>query len=417
MMQRQFAVILCTFICITSAIRNSSAAGASEGGLQISGACSTAGDASVRLGCYQLMLLRKSPGWELYQECARQENSPEQLACFDAITPFKAEGQAQLNPAFCSEVRDSGKRLACFANGYRPLLDQNDVSFCFTVTEDQRLACFDRLHQPNAPADKPKYWKVLVREKGLPKAKTLEEAASVGFVHSKGETHGQVKAAVILRGGGWANGWYPFASADINQDLTASTRSNTKSLGIGAGGALLRYDRTGIGLETVVQAKTKKDSEMHTESAQIVIDNQFVINRLATGAPWAEKGAFKLFPVIGFSVEDWSKVKAGDSKGRATSGYIALEGMAWLPRQRRVQLNAVAQRFLDQSATGGRSKRYENYYSFGLDIYLYDPLKPPKTFTPLIGLKREIGLNPLESSVKLNRTSLLVRFKVDLGPY
>lgn len=380
--------------------------------------CKQMHDSAARLGCHDRNISRKTPGWEKVEACTQHSSDHERLKCFDTIAGKPEKASGVLHPALCVTEKDPDKRLACFSTGYRPLIDKDQVAYCLTLTDQaEQLGCFDRLHLRVAKAKIERSWVVQVREKGMPTAAALEEPASLGFIRSDGKTHGHLKASVIARSPAWSDsGWYGQVALDINQDLGGNTRTNSKALSAAASGPLLDYPGTGVGGVGTFKAKFNKNSELHTESAQLLLDNRFVIDGLATGTPWAPKGSFQLYPTIGIGYQDWSKVKAGDTKGNATSAYVALNGAAWLPGLRRLQLNASAQRFVDTRVSDGRTKRRDNYYTVGIDYHFYDPLDPPKTFTPMIGLKREVGSNPFDDTVRRNRTSLLIRFKLDLVP-
>jgi hypothetical protein len=362
--------------------------------------CATVKDGILRLACYlDNANIRRHPD---AQRCPSLKAEVVQLACFD-----KANGVFQLpkdssEANKCAAIVDRAERLNCFDVAF---LDQEP-------SKENGTKSIDGTQAQGGGGE----WLVQVREQGLPKSLTVADPATVGFKHENQRDDLLLKASVVALGPAFSNsgsGWYPFLSFDVNQDLSApkTKRANTKTLGAGVSGTIFDYASLGYALDSTFKVASKKDSEAHTESIQTIFDNAVVLKRLVIGAPWNPAAtSFQLIPKFGGSYEDLRKVKSPQPIGHYTSLYTGAALTVWPSFHHRVQLNALAQRFLDTNASGGLEKRYANFYSFGVDFYLFDPTKEVP-FTPIIGLFREIGTNPLNGTLDANKTVLTLRFK------
>jgi hypothetical protein len=73
----------------------------------------------------------------------------------------------------------------------------------------------------------------------------------------------------------------------------------------------------------------------------------------------------------------------------------------------------AAQRFVDLSATRQLSKRHSNYFTAGIEFYLYDPMAKDVKVTPRIALQRDVGDDPLTDTVDKNRTLFVFKFTLN----
>jgi hypothetical protein len=383
----------------------------------------------MRLSIFAMGLLGAT-GSMAQEQCKPIVDDMLRIACYDETTNAIPRPAEYPRTKQCIPIKNDLMRVQCFdqVNGASRV---NEIAVqaqsCLKIKDDkERLACFDLAHRPPPPAPattsnvEPKNdsdWLVQIREQGLPKLLTVAESASIGFVHENHRNSALLKASVIAIGPAFSDydyGWHPFVSFDINQNLGATKRANTKIFGAGTRGIIFDYSQTGFALDSTVKLGAKKDSEAHTESVQLLFDNAIVIKGWATGRPWHPgKTTFQFVPKMGLSYEDLREVAAGGAPGHASSGYWG-GGLTVWPSflGKRVQLNAQAQRFADLNVSSALKKRFENFYSFGVDFYLFDPMTT-LAFSPIIGLVREVGSNPLNGTVEANRTALVLRFKLN----
>ena len=374
--------------------------------------CASMHDPVTRFGCHDSTPADEIPASAA--QCRAVTDPNARLACYDRARPPVARAGRVLPATYCLTVTDQAHKLACYRASYAAYLDKTDPARCFTLPEQEQPTCFDALQPPPvAVADKPSNWQIVVREKGLPSMQDLEQPATIGFVRSGGKTTALFKAAVAAR---WRRpnswGWQPFLAAEVIHDLSDSARVNTKAAGVGAHGTW-GFPARGVAFDTAAQFKLLKDSEAHTRSSQLVVDNVLVIDRLARGYAFSPEDSYRLLPSFGLLREDLRETGAGSDSGDATSAYVALRLAYWPRIAPFVQINLFAQRFVDVDVSSSLDKRYHSFYQVSADWHLYDPRDAKRKFTPIIGLAREYGTNPMESMVKRNSTSLALRFKFD----
>lgn len=359
------------------------------------------------------------------EECKKYLDHAVRVACYEdyPVPPKCAAHSADvLMQAACLDVH----------HGRLPLTPSSpeDARMCQALEPEQGAADqnFDAAYacvksamkqpKPPTPQPPPKDWVVSVREKSLPKLYKLDEPALVGFKRENHRSDPVLKAAIVANGPtlGFVRNWNWLLSADFNIDLSASAkeRANSKSVGGGARGVLGNYVEEGWALDSTVRAYVKRNSELHTRSAGAAVGNILAIKGLADGAPWeTDRTTFQLIPNFGVSYDRLQEVEVGKSKGAYTSAYAGVNLSIWPSFLKRTRVVVSAQRFVDLSATQQLSKRRSNYFTAGIEFYLYDPLAKDVKFTPRIALQRDVGDDPLTDTVDKNRTLFVFKFTLN----
>lgn len=357
--------------------------------------CKKYPDHAVRLACYE--------SYPIPPKCAvHRADLLMQVACLDVH-----HGRLPLTPSSPEEAR--------MCQVLEPEPDAADKNF------DAAYACVKSAMKPPkapTPPTPAKDWIVSVREKSLPKFYKLDEPALVGFKRENHRSDPILKAAIVADGPtlGFVRNWNWLLSADFNIDLSAPAkeRANSKSVGGGARGVLGNYVDEGWALDSTIRAYVKRNSELHTRSAGAAIGTILAIKGLADGAPWETgRTTFQLIPSFGVTYDKLQEVEAGKSKGAYTSVYTGANLSIWPSFLQRTRVVMAAQRFVDLSATRQLSKRHSNYFTAGIEFYLYDPMAKDVKFTPRIALQRDVGDDPLTDTVDKNRTLFVFKFTLN----
>jgi hypothetical protein len=292
---------------------------------------------------------------------------------------------------------------------------------CTAIGDDKdRLACYDKNSgvTPKAADERtrPPVWaqRISVRNKG-----TLnnlgKDPAAFAFTRKDGEEAMQAQAALVVLGPAAESGWQSFAAAAINRDTLAKTKTDVRTVSGGVSGTLINYLDHGFALWPTLSVSQQTDLQAKTESTLGTIDTYVPIKGLADGIPF-ESGSneFRLFPRFGYQFEDRHRVKEGDVAGSLQGYYGGIRFEFWPGKfSSRIQLTALGQIYRDSWVDEGLSKRTLRYSKLSIDYYFYDPNDKDAWFTPILGIEREVGDDPVFGVVGANRTQLSFKIKIN----
>jgi hypothetical protein len=258
-----------------------------------------------------------------------------------------------------------------------------------------------------------------VRDQGLPKSIESAGPAVLGVTRDNGKESTVAKASILYTGPAFKNGkntgWYPFASINIDRNLAINSPKNKWDVKLGTHGTLLDYSQTGIALDTVAFVAHKRDNIAANSSNIAAVDFTAVVKGLATQAAWQkDQLTYQILPSFGVNYQHNNTGKLGEPQSTYATSYIGLSTFIWPGNiSSRLKGSAKVVYFRDIHANSGFAKRSSTYSSFAIDYYLFDPTTEKPVFTPILGLLRESGTDPVQGESRVNRISLNLKFKLN----
>jgi len=292
---------------------------------------------------------------------------------------------------------------------------------CAKISDDKdRLACFDKAFDVKPTATKfqgrPSIaaQRIKLRSDGA-WDNIGKDPASLSISRVNGEDASQIKAAVVVLGPAFDNGWQPFASYGINRNTLTKDKADVRAVTAGLSGSVFDYVDTGVSLWTTVSAAYRENKIDDTQSALARVDTFVAIRGLADGTPFpAGSNDFRLLPRFGFQFEDQHKVKQGAVAGNARGGFVGLRFDYWPGSiSERLQFTAQTLRYRDFTVEALMTKRDTSYHKAGIDYYLYHPNDKSVWLLPVISLEREVGEDPVFGIPKAGRTQLSFKLKIN----